>query len=52
MTNAASSITHHNFQREGFAQTLPDDSLTAYGWQGTPNSTHFTPDFGRKRLDI
>ena len=49
--NAASSITHHNFQREGFTQTLPDDSLTAYGWQGTPNSTHFTR-FWQERLDI
>jgi hypothetical protein len=43
-TNAAFSITHHNFQRGGFTQILQDDFVTAYGWLGAPNSAHFAPD--------
>jgi len=31
-------------QRGGFTQIFQDDSLTAYGWLGAPNSTHFAPD--------
>ena len=44
ITNAASSITHHKFQRAAFTQIIEDDSHTTYGWLDTPHSTHFAPD--------
>jgi hypothetical protein len=34
----AFSITHHNLQRGSLGQIRQDDSLSVYGWLGTPNS--------------